>query len=368
MIKMTDNELAYRCSGKKHPKLEIIFNNKSFQIYQFASYYEENEIKGQFLEVLPGIFYKEKKRLDKKAIDKGYNKVYDVDGKSVGKISDMLIFSIKCLRYYNIQSVEVSILIKNKRDKVRIVETDLKSNLVTEIFYSEGIRKHSQIIDRRAESKYDEMPAVRKYVPTDKIIYPDTLGGGANRCIVWNYFQRLGLMSTFNHSYKIFNVETMLNSTENNKNLLLKCEKFGACSVMLKEFNEGKYEVDFSKESFSCDNIQLTEFEGHFIPYGGLHGVCLAKRFGINKVSAEVSQCVNIKQYKKYEIKNDMTSSFDEILKNCYDTFENVKMKKSDVHLILENGLSDEELINYIENKSGKTISELAGEFKPTLF
>lgn len=164
------------------------------------------------------------------------------------------------------------------------------------------------------------------YVDVEKIFYPTTMRGGANRCIVWNIFQTLDLVNIFKKDYKVFDVETMLEASSYNEEILELCSNYDTCSYILEKFRNGIYST--SEEMH--DNIELTEYKGYYFPVEGKHRVCIAKRFKIPKIYAEVTGCIDIEKEEEQEdkplyLKNLNFNSFTEedILNAHYDVFKN---------------------------------------------
>lgn len=351
-INVVGNQIIMEVNGDNYPRFELIFNGNK---------YRTNEPHKEFVEILPAIHFKIERSIDNKEIEELHDK-YLNSSSLIKKTENLIRLSIKQSQF-NKQIVKYIIDNRNKRDSVSI-NTGIGINKKN-VYKNDGNRVGHERL--RIEDYIDyEIQKERKYVDTTKIFYPSSLGGGAGKCIIWDIFQSLDLMNTFNDDYRPLSISEMFEASSENSSLLNECSKFKRCRGLLDKFNNDTYIEEPDKTSF-YDDIQLEEIDGFYIPHEGKHRVCIAKRFNIPMIYAQVNKAINIRQ--KDKLKNGLKYVFQNqhydpkrTLEMCYKIFKNMGIDKEQVIYILENGLNNKDLIEYIEKATGKSLTQLAKE------
>ena len=134
---------------------------------------------------------------------------------------------------------------------------------------------------------------------------------------------------------------------------------------------EGKYEAKFEVDnSYYDDDISVTLEDGTYSLNEGKHRVCIAKRFNIERIPAQVTTIINDKDtlvksksmlepipfnYKRVNCEN--------ILIDCYEKYNMIGLNDEDVRKLNET-VSDKDLVNFIETTVGKTLTEIEREIK----
>lgn len=355
------NKITLKGIEKEKPKFLFVFNGMEFNSWTIYSYIERKGEFDKLLEVFPAVyFYEKKKRSD--CIWKKWDRRIESTENILTKFIYLIPYIIT--KYlYDTQCVTITVDVRNKRDRVEIYKGH--NSIGNKIFCSFGVKNQHEFLNDRYSSNY-ELETEHKYVDTNKIVYPNALGGGANRCVIWGIYQILGLMSTYEPQYEIMDIRDMLESSSHNAGLLEVCENYDRCRKLLNKFRNGTYVTDLSESNSGYDDIKLTEYNGYFIPEEGKHRVCMTKRFDIPKVYARVTKCVNIRQKQKSNHYLDYFShrnnTIEGIMNDCYKRFEDVGLNPEQVKYLLENGLSDAELLKYIEITNNKSLKEIAIE------
>lgn len=355
------NIITFKGTQKEQPVFIIKFNNSDFTYVSTRGLQgDKNELNEPF-ELLPSIYCTIKKRCDDDLQERYYNK-YMNSSNFVKKSPFLLTMLINNYRYNN-QDIEIILEIKNKRDNIEVSEGIFNDTNL--IYKNKDDSLYEKTNKDRSESNYNVSKPLGMYVDTEKIFYPQAMGGGANRCIVWNIFQTLNLMNTFKEDYKAFDVNTMLEASSYNEEILELCSNYDTCSYILEKFRNGTY----STSEGIHDNIELTEYKGYYFPVEGKHRVCIAKRFKIPKIYAEVTGCIDIEKGEEQEdkplyLKNLNFNSFTEedILNAHYDVFKNLGLEDDNIKFLTEQGLTDAEVVEYIEKTTKKSLLELSRE------
>ncbi|MBZ4647151.1 MAG: hypothetical protein JG777_2640 [Clostridia bacterium] len=361
-IRIDGDIISFISKEKENLNIKIIFNNKEFYFDEIKTLYLKNNICGEYYEFLPSVYYKETKKWNDSVYRKWEHKIKSTESK---KLAYAILYAVSLSLFEN-QKVEYLIVVRNKRDKICIVQQDNKEENI--IYCSIGVKGQYKIISESSTNDYDTVEEY-KYVDTSKIIYPDTLGSGAGKCAIWDIFETLGLMSTFNPQYEIMSTREMFECSSTNKGLLDVCENYSRCRGLLDKFRNGTYEIDSSKNVYYYDDIELEEYKGYFIPCEGKHRVCIAKRFGIPQIYAKVFREVNISHQNENNnclpnLNWNNNCNTEEVLSDCYDRFGKLGLNKEQVKHILESGMSNTELIAYIESVTGKQLKEIAEQIK----
>lgn len=355
---LQENIINVKGTQKEKPRLIIKFNSSVFTYHSVEDSCIE---KNKSVEILPSIYCSIKKRWNNDFMEQYYSR-YINSNNFVSRLFSLVVVAINQHKYDN-QDIEVILEIKNKRDNIEIIE-ELDDN--RKILYSNKKENfHKKLLKDKYSNSYNTTKSKGMFIDTDKILYPSSMGGGANGCIIWNIFQILDLMSTFKYDYKVYDVESMLEGSSYNERLLELCSKSENCGSLLKKFRNNTYDIS---ELTLHDNIELLEYKGYYIPIEGKHRVCLVKRFKIPKVYAEVMSCIDIKEKPKDNFLKNHPPFYrftaEEILLAYYDIFRKIGLEEDNIRFIAEGGLSDAEIIEYIEKITKKTLLEIAVEMQ----
>ncbi|MCX7748251.1 MAG: hypothetical protein N2645_15395 [Clostridia bacterium] len=360
---LVGNTITFIGVEKQKPHFLIVLNGRKFDNFSIDKYYSKMKAFGEFIEVLPGIYYKESKKWQENFWMKWCHKLKSTES-IVKKFACLACMAVTKLLLFERQKVVRTIEIRNKRDVIYVFNSSYNDK--EKVYSSNGVRSSKNVLSERLSCKYD-IEVEFKYVDTSKIIYPDTLGGGARKCIIWDIFQTTDLMSTCNPLYQIYSTMEMFEASSQIPSLLEECEKFKSCKYILEKFRNGTYVAD---EASGYDNIELEDFNGYFSPHEGKHRVCIAKRFKIPQVYARVSKMIKISE-KEQESENRYINLFrerhydvEEVLNDCYSRFKEVGLNSEQVRYALNNGLSNAELLTYIEQTTGKTLENIARDIE----
>lgn len=345
-------EFEYKYNGEDF--IDLIFAGKNFTEIKVKNYYEQNKQNKEYVEFLPGVYYKREVKYDERFV----NKYVRNNKKSIIKLFVCYLLD-KML--YEKQKIKVIFKIKNKRDPIKI-RVNNEDKFVQDILYEdkEDIKYRKTLIKDYGNQKVDY-----REVETEKIAYPYKCGGNGDRCRVKGIFQCLGLLNNmFDNVYTFFDEHEMFCSSAKSKTLMKECASKEGCGNMYNKFFTNTYKNP--SIDYWGNNIELIENNNGFYKIENAnHRVCCAKRFKINKVYAKV---LNEVSCEKEEIDNNyvyyyrLTYDNEKIRENFYNTLYNIGLTKKNARYILENGLRGEQLIEYIEDVTKKSFYQLALE------
>ena len=305
----------------------IIFNGKSLYLKDFLDSYKEKCKKtNEFIEILPSIYCNSK-----------INTLY-----GIGKIFYIIKKAFKNDDNYIIYN-------KNKRDKFELF--DLKD---TKNCYN---KTSSQDVSPKTKNEY---------VATERLPYPSLLGGG---CEMWNIFTDVGL-TTFRDfcevAYKPLSYEQVLQITSKNELLNNTICRNGRCASFIKKMLDGTFTPIYEDQD-RLNAIRISDNNGKVSLSEGKHRICAAKRFGVKKIPATVTY-----YNYNYTPHNSVVDTLlvnhisqnkmrcEEILNECNRIYKNIGLSDDAIHQLNES-VSDNDYITFLEQQTGKNILEILG-------
>ena len=332
-----------------HQLLGILIQRQ--QLSDLDSYYMkqieekyDNRI-GDLIEVLPSIYYV------KTACLKVNIPIRDPNIKNILDLFKVLMTVLYNLIYRK-QKFKITIKIKNTRDQFRVVQFNEKQK--ESVYYR----------DNESIPKND-------YIDPKVLPYPDTLGGGAGRCIIWSIFSNLGLLDNGSDElYSVISTRKMFEISSYSNKLSNMCLRSKPCGEIIEKMKEGKYEANFEIQDEWRDDIQVQYEDGRYWLSEGKHRVCIAKRFKIDRIPVKITIIKpNKENYVKVGVLEEGVKAFykeelncKNILFDCYDKYNRLGLSIDDVRKLNEKGISDSEFVNFIEQTTNKDIVDLANE------
>lgn len=336
-IEIKDNEYSLNLQQDDLNSFKVLFQNKLLSLKNLDLYYmKQIESKyggniGYEIEVLPSVYYK------KKAFLKKVVSPHDIT----------LLFQLLYNSLYSRQKFNITINVRNIRDSFKIFRSN--ETLEENGYYSEP--------SCNKENKYLN--------PTD-LPYPDTLGKGAGRCVIWSLFSNLGMLDWNDEKYIILEHERMFEVSRYSKKLLDYCYNSSHCGEIIKKMKQGKYEAKFETNNDMYDDDIKVEFrDGKYRLNEGKHRVCMAKRFDIKSIPVEVTTVINNKgSFNQSRYKTNLYNkklNCEDILTECYNKYDKLGFTKKDVRKLNET-VRDNEFVNFIEQTKKKDIKDFAIE------
>ncbi|QGG46322.1 hypothetical protein [Heliorestis convoluta] len=323
--------------------IKVYFQEKQLTLMDLDTYYMEqinNKFDGKIghkIEVLPSVYYIKTAFLNKNTSRRNYD----------SKLKTLL--NVIYNHLYSRQIFNITVDVKNIRDRFEMVDS-------SEVFEENGYYTDRKY---RTENKFLDP----KYLP-----YPDTLGKGPGRCVIWSIFSVLGLLDHGHEVYSIFSHRKMFEVTSYSDRLLNACLNSQHCGEIIKKMQKGKYKAKFeTKDENFDDDIQVSYENGRYMLSEGKHRVCMAKRFNINSIPVEVTiTTVDEESYVKSNllIPQRFYKKFincENILTECYDRYKKLGLDREDVRTLNETA-SNSNYVDYLEKITNKNILLLAKE------
>ena len=205
-----------------------------------------------------------------------------------------------------------------------------------------------------------------RYINPNDLPYPNTLGKGAGKCVIWSIFSNLNLYSTSYNLYSVMSAKDMFEMSSQNEKLLQCCCRSWLCGPIISKMKEGRYEAKFENQSENDyrDDIFVSCRNGKYSLYEGKHRVCIAKRLNIELVPAivevyEYEKKELYKKMRKLESYNSKKCTCENILAECIKIYTNLGLSVADIHELNE-VIGNKGMLEFIEERSGKSIAELA--------
>lgn len=310
----------------------VVFQGKYMRLQNLLNFYND-KLQGvesdEYVEVLPSIYLKCKVTVKKADLK--------------GRIRDRFLKILKIEpSFYEILQRTIYHLefdIRNIRDSFRIVDENSTDTVITEKWLGDKEIK-------------DEL----RYVHSDVLIYPNSLGSGAGNCGIWYIFQKNGLFTTMDRDYSLFDLSTLMEITSYRPEYLdTICLMGKTCSKIIPLMRNG----DFLPGDLSGTDDIETEFNGSkYVTFEGKHRTCAAKKLKLKSVPVmtyiptKVEKRTSNTYYKLFE------KNCDDILYTCYYLFEQMGLSKADVQYLNEH-ITNDSYISYIEEKTGKRFEEI---------
>lgn len=337
-IDKKESNYEVNCTYEDSYGVIIEFQNKKISLRTIFDEYINDIRKNQIIEVLPGVYIKVNFNLNNVVMPE-YNP-YD----SLYGLIKSLVLGIKT-RILQKVSIKVFITVNNKKDYINIyINEELGINNEKDYYYE------------------SECKSYNKRISPNILPYPDTLGGGAGRCAIWNIFKTLGLLeSGCESAYEFYSLSQLLDMTSNNNNLLDICKKSSNCGYIIDKMINNEYKGKW-EDGKGYDDITVDFEEGEYSLYEGKHRVCMAKRFDITTIPVEITEIVHKeKKYYDSDIFNLEISSKQytchEIMDDFYSTLSRIRLNKEDSHELLNNDFID--IVEFIEKRAGKNIIKI---------
>ncbi|MEB2280216.1 hypothetical protein LAV73_09435 [Lysinibacillus xylanilyticus] len=309
----------------------VLFQGKSSSLIELDIYYMKqiekwhNKEIGSEIEVLPSIYYRKiKSEQPKNVFSKTLNFIYS--------------------QLFDKQKFNIVIEVRNIRDSFKIVKDDIE-------------HEYNCYVD----AEYIEE---NLYIDTKELPYPNSLGGGPNRCDIWGIFSRLKLLDYRDDLYNILDNKRMFELSSCNDRLLEVCINSKHCGKIIKKMKEGKYKAKFEVDNnYYDDDISVELQDGTYRLNEGKHRVCMAKRFNIERIPAQVTTIISDKDtlVKPKRFFHSKPLNCENILIDCYDKYNRLGLSNDSVRELNET-VSDMELVNFIETTVGKTLTEIERE------
>lgn len=194
-------------------------------------------------------------------------------------------------------------------------------------------------------------------INTEDIVNGCNLGGGRNRCYLYNYFYKLGLKPHhWENEYEFNNHSRMAYISSINEEMKDICLN-SRCGNLFKV--DRKLLVD--DENFTPDlGIEVYKFKGKYFSSGdGNNRLCVVKKIKSKKAKVKVINLEN-KSEKPYFIKIYSIEMASKILKDYYSKMNNLNISEGEAKEFLKNKNELKDLIKLIEDKNKKSFKELA--------
>ena len=350
---MSNNIINFKCKYKDLSYIQIMFDSNKFVIRDIIDYSNYDD----FVEYLPELFIKvdfyEENILDNQDINK-YN--------LLKKLKSYYQYFIDKI-YSNNKHIEIIFKLNNKRDSIQIkVNTKLIYNQDKPIIDKLHAKYRENVKDILNSKEVIESVIKYEHVDTNNILYPFGSGGGRERCGIKAIFLHLNILNYKEfQQYTFFSEDEMYYTSSCMESFLDICKNFEHCQKLYRKFKDGTY-ISHTPDYWQND-IDLIEANGIYKISNANHRVCVAKRFGIPSVYAEVTTIGNIDDSNLYIGSNSIYDN-KAILNHFYKTLENLQLTKENGEYILHNGLRGVDLVKYIECITGKSIYQLYKEFK----
>lgn len=332
-INKEEENYIIKCTYEDSTDIIVQFQNKKIFLRRIIDEYID-EMKGkQEIEILPGVYIKINAKLS------CYLSLIRHES------SHLLSELIKCTIFTKIR-MKILVEVHNKKDYINI-------------YSNENIRTKKDYYCKYDYKKY------HKRISPKLLPYPDTLGGGAGRCVIWNIFQTIGLLESGCESvYEFYSLSQLLDMTSANSELLDKCKKSRNCGYIIRKMLNDEYKGKWENDNEN-DDITVQLKEGQYSLCEGKHRVCMAKRFEINNIPVEITEVFDKgKIYYDPEIFEYYTPSNEytchEIMGDFYSTLNRIGINKEDSHKLLTGDFID--IVEFIEEKSGNNIIEIANK------
>lgn len=310
----------------------VVFQRKYMRLENLLNFYND-KLQGvesdEYVEVLPSIYLKCKVTVKK------------ADFKGRIRNSFFKILKIEPSYYEILQrtTYHFEFDIRNIRDSFRIVDENSTDTVTTEKWLGDKEIK-------------DEL----RYVHSDELIYPNSLGSGAGNCGIWYIFRKNGLFTTMDRAYSLFDLSTLMEITSYRPEYLdTICLMGKTCSKIIPLMRNGDFLPGYLS---GTDDIE-TEFNGSkYITSEGKHRTCAAKKMKLNSVPVMTYIPATVKGIYGNTYCKGFEKDCEDILKTCYGLFEQIGLTKEDVQYLNEH-ITNDLYIQYIEEKTGKRFEEI---------
>lgn len=247
----------------------------------------------------------------------------------------------------------------------------LKAHLKKMLAIIFGYQFNLEIRNRRNNYNFGEIESYKKpspeYVPPlfpeghydttidpQIVAYPDSMGRGASRCIIWDIFNRLGLFDTFHYDYNMYSLDEIIENITRNKRMLDFCKRQKSCMVLLDKFQNNTYDTNNNSPS-----IRISYYNGSYDVSDGNHRICVARRFRVNSVPVQLTVTHTSDAYEPSQYYSYIQPSCKAIMKEYHDNLKPLALTKEQGQYLLETPIQEIDIIGYLEEVKGKSISEI---------
>lgn len=229
---------------------------------------------------------------------------------------------------------------------------------------------------------YDEKNKEIGIINTDDIVNGFYMGGGGNRCCLYNYFYLLGLKPDFDIDEYVFNNNSRMMYTSSINEEMKKICLNSSCGNFFK-VNRKSFVDD---ENYIPDlGLEVYRYKGkYFVTSDGNHRLCALKKIKSKKAKVKIINLENTSKKSYFDIKveklhkkqlgtyninkytfpysieiysNEMASK---ILKDYYLKMNNLNISEGEAREFLKSKNELNDLVEFIENKNKKSFKELA--------
>ncbi len=310
----------------------VVFQGKYMRLENLLDSYNnklQEAVRDEYVEILPSIYLKCKVVVKK------------ADLKERIRERLLKIFRIEPSYYEVLQrtTYHLEFDIRNIRDSFRIVDESSKDKVIEE---------------RRLGDK--EIKNELRYVHSNELVYPNTLGSGAGNCGIWYIFQNNGLFTTMDRDYSLFSLDTLMEITSHRPEYIdTICVMGKTCSKIIPLMRSGGF---LPGELSGTDDIE-TEFNGSkYITYEGKHRTCAAKKLKLKSVPVLTYIPITMEKRTSNTYYKGFEKNCEDILETCYYLFGQMGLTKEDVRYLNEH-ITNNLYISYIEEKTGKRFEEI---------
>lgn len=319
-INIDDRAIDVYMSCAEFKEYKFTFNNYTYWLDSALNEYVEEFIENPTQEILPGIQITDCCRY--------YTICHPNPLKSLLCILRLLLFGF-----------HFQLIIDNKRDNY--------------IFPS--IRSHEKKLPKFFEPICAEGTCFTSISP-DLIEYPEAMGSGPYRCIIWHIFKQLWLFDRPHDEYNIFSLSEILENVTRNQKLLNCCSKNDPCQGILSRLKDGSYET--GKPNI---DIILTYSNGKYSVTDGNHRICTARRFSIEKIPVMLTtySCKNEESNRTVQSAPfPNRTSCKKIMKQYKDILHHLNFSPEDGRELLSLSIEESDLVEFLNSKNNMLLSK----------
>lgn len=244
-----------------------------------------------------------------------------------------------CINLFDFYYVDVNI--KNKNNCIYIIPGKIKHKKKS------GTSLQNQVKSLGNDSNKDYFENDKfKEVELSKIPFPNTMGS-LSSCPVYCYFKNRYIVDykfQEDDAYSMFSISQIFANVHKYRTLTNLCDKYYHCQDILKHINDRDYN-DFSP-------IKVNKIGDNYSISDGKHRICVAKRYGIDKLNMRVWSSNDYKS--NYDIIESDKFLFDKC-KKIMGTYEKIlnenNLSKEDGKYLLETPIDEINLVSFLESK-----------------
>lgn len=287
-ITIKGNETYLSITKDEQYQYELRFQNKTFGFYESVDKLERSG--GIEIEILPGIY--------------------------MGCSQESILMRIR-----NFCAKRKTYVIRNENYK--------------DYFSVKSLLDQSE--EEHGRTFYPSCGSTNEYINPQVVEQPTNLGGGhCKGCNVMNYFNRLRIVGERSFGgYCFFSEKEVLEDTKNIEYFRDLCEAWECYDLYNSIVNNG-----YNDDLPDIDMIYVEYRDGRYIAGEGKHRICALKRFGYDKnIKVRLTRyCENPDSSYTHNYSACYDSSdMDQILEDCYSTYERLGISRDEVRRNLKN-------------------------------